>query len=287
MSGYRILDLADEKGMLCSKLLADLGEDVIKIEKPGGDSSRNIAPFLNDVPHPNRSLSFWYYNTSKRGITLNLETSPGRELCQRLVARADVLVETYPPGYLEKLGLGYSTLCETNPELVMASITNFGQFGPYRDYKSSDIIALALGGAMSVCGDIATSPLKPFGNQAYHTASLFAAIGILLALWNRHSSGKGQHIDISLQECVAATLDHVLVRYFHEQVVAQRQGSLHWSGAFRIFPAKDGYILLSLFQQWETLIEWLDSEGMAEDLKEAKWQDPERRRRGLDHVVEV
>ncbi len=169
----------------------------------------------------------------------------------------------------------------------MASITDFGQSGPYRHYKSCDMVACALGGQLYVCGEPETPPLKPFGNQAYFSASLFAATGILLALWHRHTSGRGQHIDISTQECVAATLDHVLVRYFYEGVVARRQGSLHWNNAFRIFPCRNGYVLLSLFQQWETLVEWLDVEGMAEDLTEPKWRDREERLRQLDHITEV
>ncbi|HEX9976202.1 MAG TPA: CaiB/BaiF CoA-transferase family protein, partial [Dehalococcoidales bacterium] len=170
--------------------------------------------------------------------------------------------------------------------LVMASITGFGQGGPYRDYKSCDIVASALGGQLYVSGE-PESPLKPFGAQSYYLASLFAAIGVLLALWQRHTSGRGQYIDVSLQECVAATLDHVLVRYFYEGAVARRQGSLHWNGAFRLFPCRDGHILLSLFQQWETLVEWLDSEGMAEDLTDKEWRDRQFRLRHLDHVIEV
>jgi len=169
----------------------------------------------------------------------------------------------------------------------MASITNFGQSGPYRDYKSCDMVACALGGQMYVCGEPQTPPLKPFGNQAYYSACLLAAIGILLALWNRHTTGKGQYIDISVPECVSATLDHVLVRYFYQGVVAKRQGSLHWNNAFRIFPCQDGYILLSLFQQWATLVEWLDAEGMAEDLTDKKWLNPDLRLAGLDHIIEV
>ena len=169
----------------------------------------------------------------------------------------------------------------------MASITNFGQSGPYRDYKSCDLVASALGGQMYVCGEPQMPPLKPFGNQTYYTASLFAAIGILLALWNRHATGRGQHIDISLQECTAATLDHVLVRYFYEGVTAGRQGSLYWNNAFRIFPCRDGYILLTLLQQWETLVEWLDADGMANDLTDKKWLDSEERIKHLDHIIEV
>jgi len=106
-------------------------------------------------------------------------------------------------------------------------------------------------------------------------------------LWSRHTTSRGQYIDISLQECAAATLDHVLVRYFYEGLVAKRQGSLHWNNAFRIFPCRDGYILLSLLQQWETLVEWLDSEGMAGNLTDKKWRDREYRLKHLDHIIDV
>lgn len=273
LSGCRVLDLADEKGMFCSRLLADMGAEVIRIDKPG----RN----------PATSLFFWETNLGKHGITLNLEAKQGQEVFKRLVRIADVLVESFQPGYLEALGLGYSKLGEINPRLIMASITDFGQSGPYRDYKSCDLVAGALGGSIYVCGEPETPPLKPFGNQAYYTASLFAAVGILLALWNRHTTNKGQHIDISLQECVAATLDHVLVRYFYEGVVAKRRGNLYWNNAFRIFPCRDGYILLSLFQQWETLVELLDAEGMAEDLTDKKWLNPDLRLGELDHIIKV
>jgi crotonobetainyl-CoA:carnitine CoA-transferase CaiB-like acyl-CoA transferase len=272
LSGYRVLDLTDEKGMLCSRLLADMGAEVIRIEKPGGSA---------------RSLFFWVSNLGKQAITLNIEVEPGREILKRLVKAADVLVGSEPPGYLEALGLGYPELSRINPRLVMASVTDFGQSGPYRNYKSCDIVASALGGQIYVCGEAESPPLKPFGDQSYYLASIFAAIGILLALWSRHTSGKGQHIDISLLECVAATLDHVLVRYFYQGVVAKRQGSLHWNGAFRIFPCRDGYVLLSLFQHWETLVEWLESEGMAEDLTDEKWLDRGYRLQHLDHIIEV
>ncbi|GAI41887.1 unnamed protein product, partial [marine sediment metagenome] len=184
LSGYRVLDLTDEKGMLCSRYLADMGAEVIRIEKPGGGSAR--------------SLFLWETNLGKLDITLNVEVEPGQEIFKRLVETADVLVESQPPGYLEALGLGYPQLGQTNPRLVMASITDFGQRGPYRDYKSCDIVASALGGQMYVCGEPQSPPLKPFGNQSYYLASIFAAIGVLLALWRRRISGRGQHIDISL-----------------------------------------------------------------------------------------
>jgi crotonobetainyl-CoA:carnitine CoA-transferase CaiB-like acyl-CoA transferase len=255
--------------MLCSRLLADMGAEVIKVEKPGSPGS-----------------PFYWENLGKHSITLDIKLKPGQELFRRLVKTADVLVESLPPAYLNGLGLGYPELIQLNPRLVTASITDFGQSGPYRDYRSCDIVASALGGQMYVSGS-PQSPLKPFGNQSYYLASSFAAIGVLLALWSRHTSGRGQHIDISLEECVASALDHVLVRYFYQGVVANRRGGLHWNGAFGVFPCRDGYILLSLFQQWETLVEWLEAEGMAEDLADKKWLNREERFKHLDHVIEV
>ena len=273
LSGYRVLDLTDEKGMYCSRLLADMGAEVVRVERPEGGSAR--------------SLFFCQTNSGKLDITLNIEGKPGQDLFKRLVKTTDVVVESYQPGYLEALGLSYLQLGETNPQLIMASITNFGQGGPYRDYESCDLVASALGGQMYVCGEPAMPPLKPSGNQTYYTASILATIGILLALWSRRATGRGQHIDISLQECVAATLDHVLVRYFYEGVVAKRQGSLHWNNAFHVFPCRDGYILLSLLLHWETLVEWLDTGGKAEDLTGKEWRDRGYRLKHLDHIIEV
>jgi crotonobetainyl-CoA:carnitine CoA-transferase CaiB-like acyl-CoA transferase len=245
-----------------------MGAAVIRIEKPGSPQNR-----------------FYWEDLGKRAISLDIEFKP--ESFKRLVKTSDVLVESFAPGYLESLGLGYPQLEQLNPRLVMASITGFGQSGPYRDYKSCDIVASALGGQLYVSGEPKSPPLKPFGNQSYYLASIFGAIGVLLALQHRRSSGRGQHIDISLQECVASALDHVLVRYFYQGVVAERRGGLHWNGAFRVFPCRDGYILLSLFYQWQTLVEWLASEGMAEDLTDEKWQDRGYRLEHLDHVIAV
>jgi benzylsuccinate CoA-transferase BbsE subunit len=268
LADYRVLDLTDEKARLCSRFLADMGAEVVRIEKPG-------------------TPSFSWENLSKKSLTLDIELKAGRALFQGLVKKADVLIESHPPGHLETLGLGYTQLNKINPRLVMASITPFGQGGPYRDCKSSDLVASALGGQLYINGEAEKPPLKIFGNQSYYLASLFAAIGVLLALYRRHASGKGQRIDISLQECVAAALDHVLVRYFYRDEVAKRQGSLHWNNAFRVFPAKDGYVLLSLFYQWPTLVEWLESEGMAEDLTSEKWQDRDYRLEHIAHIIGI
>jgi crotonobetainyl-CoA:carnitine CoA-transferase CaiB-like acyl-CoA transferase len=204
-----------------------------------------------------------------------------------LVKRSDVVVETFPPGYLRELGLDFEVLREGNPGLIMASVTGFGQKGLRNRYKSCDIVASAFGGQMYVSGSPVTPPLKPFGEQSYYAASLFAAIGILLALRKRKQSGKGEHLDISLQEAVASTLEHVMIRYFYERIVSKRRGSIHWSNAICILPCKDGFMVITLFQQWETLVEWMDGEGMAEDLREEKYREEEYRSRNLDHIIEV
>ena len=287
LRGLEVLDLADEKASFCSKLLADLGAKVIKVERPGGDASRWIGPFRENIPHPEKSLSFWYNNTNKLGITLNLEVREGQRLFRQLASKADVIIETFSPGYLEKLGLDYQNLSEVNPRLILVSVTSFGQTGPYRQYKSCDIIASAMGGQMHVCGAPDTPPLKPYGEQSYYVASLFAAIGILTALRERNYSGKGQCIDISLQEAVAATLEHVLVNYFYDNVVSQGQGSLHRDDSFCLLPCKDGYILLMVDREWAILVNLLDSEGMARDLKEERWQEEEYRRQHFNYIVDI
>ncbi|MFH2011102.1 MAG: CoA transferase [Pseudomonadota bacterium] len=287
LTGIKILDLANENGSFCSKLLADMGASVIKIERPGGDSSRGIGPFRGGSQDPEKSLFFQYNNTNKRGITLDLEQSKGREVFTRLLSKADIMVETFHPGYLKELGLEYEVLSDINPGLILLSVTGFGQDGPRSGYKSCDLVASAFGGAMYVSGSPSTPPLNPFGEQSFYAASLFGAISALLALRRRAQNGKGEHIDLSMQEAVSSTLDHVMVRYFYDQVIPGRQGSLHWDNSFYIFPCKDGHILLTIFQQWETLVELMASEDMAEDLTGDNWKNEEYRLERINHIVEV
>ncbi len=287
LSGIGILDLADEKASFCSKLLADMGARVIKVEKPGGDRSRLMGPFRGGSPHPDRSLSFYYSNTNKFGITLNLECDTGKELFARLIPKTDVIVESFPPGHLEGLGLGYNDLSKINPGLILASVTGFGRTGPKKNYKSCDLVASAFGGQTYVSGSPSFTPIKPPGEQSYFTGSLFASVGILLALRGRTMTGKGEHIDISLQEAAAGTLDHVITRYFHEKVIAGRHGNRHWNGFFWILKCKDGFIHINPFENWNTLVELLESEGMAKDLFDEKYRDRAYWLENADHVAEV
>jgi crotonobetainyl-CoA:carnitine CoA-transferase CaiB-like acyl-CoA transferase len=287
LSGITVLDLADEKASFCSKVLADMGARVIKIEKPGGHSSRTIGPFLKDTPHPEKSLFFWYHNTNKLGITLNLEHEAGRAIFCRLLKNTDIVVETFPPGYLRELELDFESLGKINPRVILVSVTGYGQDGPRQHLKSCDLIASAMGGQMYVSGAPTTPPLKPFGEQSFYSASLFAVIGILLALRKRRRTGKGAHIEISLQETVVSTLEHVMVRYFSNHVIPTRQGKCSWNHEFCVFPCKDGFMLLTLFRQWETFVALLGGEGMADDLLDEKWNVEQYRLHHLDHIIEV
>ncbi len=287
LSDLRVLDLTDLKGALCAKLLGDMGADVIKIESPSGDSARQIGPFLNDAPHHDRSLLFWFYNTSKRGVTLDLHATAGLAVLKRLVETVDVVVESFAPGTLARLGLGYETLKQINPKLVLTSITPFGQTGPYKEYKSSDTVAEAMGGMIYVNGAPDEPPLRGLGLQAYHSASFFAAIGTMSALWARDTIGDGQWVDISIQEAVAACVEHVAPFYHQGLGVETRRGSLHWSRYFRVARCKDGYIMHCSLGDWTSLVEWVNMDDKAQDLTEPQWDDIQYRKANAEHLFDV
>jgi len=152
LAPYRVLDLSDESGWLCGRILGDLGADVIKVEPVGGDGGRNRPPFLYDEPSPENSLSWMAYNASKRGVTLNLDSTRGQELFRQMATRADFIVESFAPAYLDERGVGYTAVREINSRIVFTSITPFGQTGPYANYRGSDLIAMAMSGSMSLVG---------------------------------------------------------------------------------------------------------------------------------------
>jgi crotonobetainyl-CoA:carnitine CoA-transferase CaiB-like acyl-CoA transferase len=287
LKDIRVLDLADETGSFCSKLLADLGASVIKVEKPGGDRSRDFGPFRADRTEPENSLFFAYHNANKLGITLDLNKKTNKETFLTLIEDADILVETFQSGYLETIGLGIKVLRRTNPGLIHVSITGFGQRSPGNDHRSCDLVAAASGGQMYVMGYPSGRPRSPFGEQSYYTGSLFGAVQALLALRERDQTGAGAYIDLSLQEAVASTLDHVMVQWFYEKTVTKRQGNLHGNSFFCILPCNDGHIQLTLFQQWETLVELMAAEGMAQDLADAQWKDEAYRTDHIFHIIEV
>lgn len=282
-----MLDLANETAGYCTKILADLGARVIRVEKPQGDDARKRGPFIENSSGAKESLSFLNDNINKENITLNLFSEKGREIFRRLITKIDILVETFPPGLLVDLDLDCESLRSLNPGLIHASVTPFGDRGPRKHYKACDLVLSAYGGQMKVCGSPDGSPLKVHGNQSFYSGSLFAAIAVLLALRKRARTGMGDHLKISLQGSVTATLEHVVFRHFMEGSVPQRKGSLHWNDAFVVLPCKDGFVQASLFQKWETLIEWLEADKAAEDLADPRWLDAELRRQSIGHILDV
>ncbi|MDM8001167.1 MAG: CoA transferase [Dehalococcoidia bacterium] len=203
LASFRVLDLTDEKGFLCGRVLGDFGADVIKIEPPGGDPSRAIGPFYHDVAHPEKSLYWMAYNANKRGITLDIGVAEGRDIFIKLVKSADFVIESFRPGQMARLGLGYENLRQVNPGVIMTSITSFGQAGPWKDYKGSDIVLWALSSYMYVTGDEDRPPVCPSFPQAFLHAGLEAASASLVALHHRQLTGCGQWIDVSAHDALA------------------------------------------------------------------------------------
>ena len=288
LGDLRIIDLANHFGILCGKLFADMGADVIKVERPGGDPMRSIGPFYRNHPHPERSLYWWHYNTNKRGITLNIESEEGRDILKKLVRTADALIESFPVGYLDGLGMGWEVLSQINPGLVLTSITPYGQTGPYHNHKGSEIVIQAMSGMMSTLGEPDGPPLRWAGAQAMHSASFYAAIGTMCALLARHRIGRGQRVDVSMEEASASAVENVNFMALYLNIIYKRQGGLHWTGGFKNSRASDEWLVLnSLFGDWQTLINWLDSEGMVGDLKDPKYENALVRRFEADHVYGI
>ena len=263
-------------GVYCGKLMADMGADVIKVEPPGGDPMRRIGPFLGQVQgRKERSIHWLHFNTNKRSITLDISSNDGGAIFRRLACGADVLLESYPPGHMESLGLGYEGLEAENPGLIYASITPFGQSGPHKDFKASDLVGLAMGGYLYVTGWPHTPPTRLWGSQAYHTVSNRAYIAILLALYHRLASGLGQRVDVSMQEAVAATTEHVNTTYNYEGVPAVRCGFRHGGQFIATWRCEDGYVSITTNTQqaWDDLRDWMDQDGMAGDLLDAQYAD--------------
>ena len=287
LAGLRVLDLSTHRAHLCARLLADMGADVIKVEPPAGDEGRRIGPFYNDLPHHDRSLWFWFYNLNKRSLTLDLARPRGRELALALARSADVVIESFAPGEIARLGLGWEQLHGANPALILLSIAPFGQTGPYRDFAADDTVITALSGMLYVNGSPGRPPVRPLGLQAYHSAAYYGAIAAMTALLARDFSGEGQWIDLSMQEATASAVEHVAGSYFGQNQVEPRRGTLHWSRFFRVGKCRDGYIMHCTLGDWTSLIEWVNGDGKAQDLVEPAWNDVMYRSIHAEHLFDV
>ena len=273
LAGLKVLECGEFiSAPYCGKLMADLGADVIKVEKPSaGDKAREYGPFPQDIPHPEKSGLFLYLNTNKRGVTLNLKTAAGRKVFKELAKWADVLIENNPFRDLKKLGLDYETLHEINPALVVTSITYFGHTGPYRDFKGCDLInnhvsvEAFLNPAYEVYDPDLNPPLKLPGHSGDFLSGLMASICAMSAVFAQKVSGVGQHIDLSQQEAVAAIICHEVGDYYDAGITYLRDRKYRWEDSPK-YPCKDGFIMMNIpFQFWEGVIKMMDSPEWAQN----------------------
>lgn len=261
LADITVLDLTHHiAGPYCTKLLATYGAEVIKIERPGrGDPARQAGPFPGDVPHPEKSGLFLHLNTNKRSVTLDLKQPRGRELITALLKQVDVVVENFSPRVLPSLGLGYADLEGLNPCLVMTSISNFGQTGPYRDWKAQDMVVYAMGGAMNITGLPEREPLRLALNLMAYQGGNVAAAATMTGVLGAHRLGSGQHIDVALFEVHAGSIDRrttSLVGYQYTGDPGYREAAIG-IGVYPtgVIPCQDGYVQTLVFPQvWERLL---------------------------------
>ena len=262
LNGCTALDLTDLKGQMCGKLLRDFGFEVIKIEPPDGDSVRRLAPFKDGETGPEGSLRFAYLNAGKQSLTLDVDRPEGFDLLLRLAEQADVLLDSGPPGSLD-----LAAVTQRNPKLVVTSVTGFGQTGPYRDYLCPDIVGLAMGGLTYISGDPSLPPVSAPETQSYYFASVYAALGTLLALWQRGHDRQAQAVDVSVQEAIASQ-EHLIRCFGFDGMSVSRHGSQHEHVApANIFPTRDGYVYLFVTAaHWQLFLDaWPDHPSVLDD----------------------
>jgi crotonobetainyl-CoA:carnitine CoA-transferase CaiB-like acyl-CoA transferase len=313
LSGVRVLELADELGEYCGKVLAGLGADVIKIEPPGGEVTRSYGPFYHDEPHQDRSLHFWHYNLGKRGVVIDLDTVDGQSEFSKLASEADIVIDTRPFGYLDHRNIGYEALRDLNQGLIFGRISPFGDDGPWSQFKGSDLIHLALGGMMMNCGYDAettgyydTPPVAPQMWHAYHMTGEVMAIQLMAALVYRNETGVGQHLSASVHESVAKNTEQDVPNWIYSRLQHFRQTCRHsfptartWgeaaavgAGLPGIARTKDGRWMLSYqtylpgFSPFQGILRVLKQFGAEQDLTDPKYLDPDflRRPENAAHV---
>ena len=273
LSDVRVLDLTRYvAGPYCTKLLADYGADVIKVEEPGsGDPSRRMGPFFQDEPHLEKSGLFLHLNTNKRGITLNLKSETGKKLFQKLVTRVDILVENFSPRVMPDLRLEYEKLERLNPKLVMTSISNFGQTGHYRDFKASELVLYGMGGSMNDTGTIDRYPTKKGGRVIQYQAGTIAAVATMLALLSSRAQGKGQHVDVSIFESQMASIDRrmsQLLTYQYNKEISYRMDLEEERAGFPvgIYPCQDGFFhIAGGYVFWPRIAQMMGRSDLAAD----------------------
>ena len=267
LDDIKILDLTWVlAGPFASMILCDLGAEVIKVERPpNGDISRTTGPYQNGW-----SGYFFSINRGKKSVAIDLQKPEGRELFLRMAEKVDVVVENFTPGTLDRLGIGWEQLSAQNPRLILASISGFGQTGPYRNRPALDIVVQAMGGVMSITGEPGGGPVRPGASYGDLVAGMFAAIGVLTAIHERGKSGKGQAVDISMLDCQVTMMENAIVRYFVTGEIPGPIGTRHPSATpFQAFPTADGHIVIALGfgveNQWGLLCAMLNTPELIDD----------------------
>ena len=283
LTGYRVIDLADEKGQLCARLLAELGADVIKVEPRAGDRTRANGPFFRDEEGRESSLYWWAMNAGKRSVTCELRLEPGRDLFHRLVAGADAVIETSAPGTAKDTGADPRTLQKVNPGAVVVSITNYGQTGPARNLPATDIVGSATGGHMYLNGSDERGPVRTTAPQAYAQVNLQAAVGAVIALYARGANdGLGQHVDVSMQESMANAMDNAQQTWDILQINNRGPGSGRMVGGRvgprYVYETADGWVAALglgglIGPNSAVMIDWLDQTGEAGPLTSPHWRE--------------
>ncbi len=276
LEGVRVIEFCDEVGSYCGKLLGDLGAEVIKVEPPGGGLERHSPPYLHHKESPDTSFAFWVNNTSKMSVVLDLDSAEGHAAAKKLVASAQIVLEDRPVGYLAERGLGFEAVHGENPAIVYTSITGFGQTGPHASYAFSDIVGQAMGGIMTLAGEMADPPNMIVGEQANRSASVHAAQATIAALLHAEATGEGQFIDTSVQEACSMSQETAMQTWDFQKRNRVRTGAL---GAIPVklpatgvYECKDGHIMLFVLapagKEFPALVDWMRDKGMHEDLDE-------------------
>jgi crotonobetainyl-CoA:carnitine CoA-transferase CaiB-like acyl-CoA transferase len=286
LSDLRLIDLSTNiAGPFCTKLFADFGADVVKVESTDQvDEARALGPFSGADENPEASGMFLYLNTNKRSVTLNLDSEQGKTLLRELAATADVVVESFPPGTMERIGLGFDALQDIRPGIVLTSVTPFGQSGPWRDYQATDLVQYAASGLSYINGVPEREPLKEPGYESDYQAGVCAFAGAMTAVCHRDVGGPGRHVDVSILEAATSTLAPQLLMALHSGVSSERRAMGLPTG---LVPCKDGYVFLNVRheQTWQQLWRFFDEPQLANDPRFATAADRRKRSRELEDFL--
>lgn len=291
LTNVRVLDLADERAIYGTKLLADLGAEVIRVEPLDGDPLRHRSPRSTDSDGEEHSLYYAFYGSNRRSVALDLESDEGKAQLRRLALASDVVVDT---GKLAVAGIEASELIAEQPALVVVAVTSFGTDGPWAMNRTTDLVSGALGGLVATTGDVDTQPLNTYGELNFGTTGAYAAIGALAALRHARETGEGQIVDLAVHEAVPSCLEHVLMWAWHHEALVladgdalPRRGSLHWSDMYEVMAAKNGSVMVTVTPDPMKQLSWLLEAGFEQDLLDPKYADPELARQWGLRMMEV